>query len=220
MRPTHLAAVPLAGLVLVALPISALEGQGVQRPAGFTVVVDPGARDTVAHTPMPPGWHMTTGPGALLFDPQFTASGRYTVDADIFLFPGTSQSGYGIFVGGQGLDGRSPRYLAFLVRRDGHAALEYTSDGRTTALISWAATTAVKPHDGKGEPVLNALSLSIGRDSITISANGQRIGSAPATGLELSGTFGFRVGPDVNLHASKLDLLRHLAPVPPAKRKD
>ncbi len=212
-RTTTRAAI-LASL-LAGAPVRA---QGVQRPAGFTVIVDAGVRDTVAHTTMPPGWHMTTGPGALLFDPSFRASGRYTVDAEIFLFPGTSQSGYGIFAGGQGLDGRAPRYLALLLRRDGQAALEYTRDGTTTALLAWKPTPAVKLLSGNEEPVLNVLSLSIGSDSIVAAVNGQRIGAAPVGNLELGGSFGFRVGPDVNLHASKLDLLQHLAPVPPARK--
>lgn len=208
----------IGALLAVLFSGTQLHAQGAQRPAGFTVIIDGGARDTVIHTAMPPGWHMTTGPGALLFEPSFRASGRYTVDADIFLFPGTSQSGYGLFVGGQGLDSRTPRYLAFVIRRDGQAALEYTSDGRTRPLLAWAAAPAVTLMSGKDEPVLNALSLSIAPDSVVASVNGKRVGAIAVSGLDLEGTFGFRAGPDVNLHASTLDLRQHLAPVPAKKR--
>lgn len=214
-RPvTTLASVLLAA----AVPFTTVGAQGVQRPAGFTVIVDPGSRDTVAHTAMPPGWHMTTGPGALLFDPSFRASGRYTIDAEIFLFPGKSESGYGIFVGGQNLDGTSPRYLTFVIRRDGQAALQYTSGADIRSLLPWASAAAIRLESGKEEPVLNALSLAVGPDSIVASVNGQRVGAVSAATLDLQGTFGFRVGPDVNLHASKLDIRQHLAPAPTAKK--
>lgn len=211
-------------LVLAALALSVgfatnAQGQEIARPAGWRVVVDAGAKDTVSHVPMPPGWHMTTGPGALFFDPAYHANGRYTVEADIFLFPGKSQAGYGVFVGGQSLDGASPSYLAFVIRRDGQAALEYVTKGKTSALIPWSAAASVKPHTGVDDAVLNSIALTVDRDSIIVEANGTRVGSVGRGALNLDGTFGFRAGPDVNLHASRLDVRTRLAPIPPPKNK-
>jgi hypothetical protein len=213
------ASLALAALALSAGSATTARGQGIARPAGWRVVVDAGAKDTVSHVPMPPGWHMTTGPGALFFDPAYHAAGRFTVEADIFLFPGKSQAGYGVFVGGQSLDGTSPSYLAFVIRRDGQAALEHVTNGKTTALIPWSVSASVKPHAGGDEPVLNAIALTVDRDSIIFEANGKRVGSVGRGALDLDGTFGFRAGPDVNLHASRLDLKTRLAPVPPPKKK-
>lgn len=213
------ASLALVALVLAAGSVTTAQGQGIARPAGWRVVVDVGAKDTVSHVPMPPGWHMTTGPGALFFDPAYHAAGRYTVEADIFLFPGKSQSGYGIFVGGQSLDGASPSYLTFVIRRDGQAALEQVTKGSTTALIPWSAAASVKPHLGGDDAVLNSIALTVDRDSIIVEANSKRVGSVGRGTLDLDGTFGFRAGPDVNLHASRLDVRTRLAPVPPPKKK-
>lgn len=220
MRPLH------AALVAASLSASALSplvagAQGaLPRPAGWRLLVDGAARDTVHYVQMPPGWHITTGPGTLLFDPDYKAAGRFAVEAEIFLFPGTSESGYGIFVGGSGLAGTSASYLAYVARRDGHVRLErVTADGRQ-ALVDWTRAESIKPSQGMEEPVRNVLRLSVERDSIVLEANGSRVTAIPLADLSVNGVFGFRVGPDVNLHASRLDHLRRLAPVPPAKKHD
>lgn len=45
---------------------------------------------------MPPGWHITTGPGAVLYDPARVADGPFTLEAELFLFPGGNQDGFGV----------------------------------------------------------------------------------------------------------------------------
>lgn len=221
-RSLSLAAPAIAALLIAAGSATALSAQAarnVARPSGWRVVMDRQSSDTVAHEAMPPGWHMTTGPGALLFDPAYHAVGRYSVEAELFLFPGTSQSGYGLFTGGHSLDGSAASYLAFLVRRDGQAALEYVAGDNRTALIPWKTSPAVKAHPGGEETVLNALTLTVDRDSILVEANGQRVGAVARGAWDLDGTFGFRAGPDVNLHASRLDLRTRFAPVPEPRKK-
>lgn len=203
-----------AALCLGSAPLLA---QALPRPEGWRVRVDGTARDTVHYVRMPPGWHMTTGPGALLYDPAYRASGRYAIEAEIFLFPGTSQSGYGIFVGGEQLEDGEPRYLALLIRRDGQVALERVQGASSTLLSPWAAAPAVRPHPGGDEVVQNVIRLSVERDSLVVEANAARVLAVPRDDWSLDGTFGFRVGADVNLHASRLDHVRRLAPVPPRK---
>ncbi len=211
---------PSLVLAAVAFLAPQLEAQSLPRPAGWRILTDGSSRDSVHYVQMPPGWHMTTGPGALLFDPAYQAAGRYAVEAEIFLFPGTSQEGYGIFVGGASLDGPSPNYLAFVVRRDGAASLQRVVGGTATALLPWRPAPAVKPHAGGDEPARNVLRLSVERDSLIMEANGQRVASIARADLPVDGVFGFRAGADVNLHASRLDHLQRLAPVPPSKKSD
>ena len=58
---------------------------------------------------MPPGWHVTMGPGGLVYHPAYRASGRFVVESELFLFPDSSDEGVGLFVGGQSLgDQESP----------------------------------------------------------------------------------------------------------------
>lgn len=207
-------------LLLAALALAApqLEAQSLPRPAGWRVLTDGASRDTVHYVQMPPGWRMTTGPGAVLFDPSYQAVGRFAVEAEIFLFPNSSESEYGIFVGGSALDGPAPSYIAFVVRRDGQAALRRTVAGQGTALMSWRAAPTVKSLAGADEPARNVLRLSVERDSIIMEANGGRVASIARADLPVDGVFGFRAGAGVNLHASRLDHLRRLAPVPAPKQ--
>ena len=188
-----------------------------QAPATLRVLTDTPAPDSaVSHVTMPPGWHVTTGPAALLFDPANAAQGRFALEAEIFLFPGTSQEGYGVFVGGSLSDGTAGAFVAFLVRRDGSALVEQRSGGRTTAIVAPFSTTAVKPHPGEGT-ARNVLRVSVEPDSIRFDANGARVTAIGRGDLPLDGLFGFRVGRDLNLHISQLDVTRRLAPAAPKR---
>ena len=74
-------------------------------------------------------------------------------------------------------------------------------------------SAAVKPHPGEGT-AHNILRVLVQGDSVVFSANGQRITALDRRDLPLDGAFGFRVGKDVNLHVSNLDLVTRLAPFP------
>jgi hypothetical protein len=50
--------------------------------------------------------------------------------------------------------------------------------------------------------------------NITMTVNGAKVLAVPRAGVETDGRFGFRVGKDVNLHISTLNVTRRLAPVP------
>ena len=84
-------------------------------PAGWKWVTDADARIVSTLDPpegawlfgtMAPGWHITTRPGAILFEPNYSSRGRFVVESESFLFPGTSNAGFGVFVGGRDLEDR------------------------------------------------------------------------------------------------------------------
>jgi hypothetical protein len=168
---------------------------------------------------MPPGWHVTTGPGALLYPAAaHTLRDNFRLEAEIFLFPGTTQNEYGIFVGGTGLDGSAPAYAAFVVRRDGQAAILRRTPTGFTPVVDWMTSDAVVPHPGgTSGTAKNVLGIDAGPTEITFTANGKPIAKIARTAVPVEGVFGFRVGADVNLHVSTLDVTHRLAP--PAIRK-
>jgi hypothetical protein len=179
------------------------------RPAALS---DGGSDSTWHFVAMPPGWHITMGPGGVLYDPAYTASGRYVLEAETFFFPEKSDQGFGLFVGGRGRPDRSGtlEYVAFLIRHDGRAAV--TRAGPTPAmLVDWTPGDSVKPQD-PSDAVRNVLRVAVERDSVLFTVNGGRIAAVPRTGAEFDGLFGFRVGPGVNLHVSSLDFTQRMAP--------
>jgi hypothetical protein len=187
----------------------------LRRPDSWRIRTDRPVPDSAVYlVGMPPGWHVTTGPGTVLYDPAHQARGRFAVEAEIFLFPGESLEGYGIFLGGSGLDSTDPSWTAFLMTRDGSATIERRGRGGTTVIFPPTPSPAVKPHPGASGTAHNILRVAVEGDSVVVSANGQRVTAIPRGDLPLEGTFGFRVGKDVNLHASNLDLITRLAPLP------
>lgn len=160
---------------------------------------------------MPPGWHVTTGPGAILYDPEHAARGRFDVEAEMFLFPEASDAGYGIFIGGDGLDTEDRTYLSFVIRRDGSAAVLQVRGSESVTLVPWSRNEAVLPHGGTGT-VRNTLTIEVGATEIVFSANGTAIARLPREAAPVDGAFGFRIGAGINLHMTSLDVTQRLAP--------
>lgn len=215
----------LRSLVLVSVVCGAATAPlAAQQPAAastWRAVVDPSrpagqaAADTgVEFAPMPPGWHVTTGPGVIVFDARKRAEGRFVVEAEMFLFPGASQEGYGVFVGGADLEGGRPGYTAFVVRRDGSAAVVQRRAGADTLLLPWTRHEAVVAHPGQGT-TKNVLRIVADAATVTFLANDRELVTLPRSPLRLEGVIGLRVGAGVNVHASRFDLTYRLAPPRP-----
>jgi hypothetical protein len=178
------------------------------------------APDTWHFVAMPPGWHVTMGPGGLLYPRGRTVAGNFVLQAEIFLFPGDNQNEYGLFLGGVDPEGVSPQYLAFVARRDGRAAVLRRAGPSFTPVVDWKANDAVLAHPGGSATAKNVLRVDVGAAEVVFTANGKDIATLPRAGLAVDGVFGFRVGKDLNLHITTLDVTERLAPVPVKKATD
>jgi len=159
---------------------------------------------------MPPGWHITTGPRALLFDPAFRGEERFTVESRLILFPDPSDEGYGLFIGGRHLETDSRSFTAFLVRRDGMAAVVRVIGAATEYIVPWKESKGVVPHGGSGT-VSNVLRVSAGPSDVVFQVNGDTVAVLDRSALAVDGEFGFRIGARLNMHVMNLDYTRHLA---------
>jgi hypothetical protein len=169
-----------------------------------------------AFVQMPPGWHVTTGPGVLLYPAaDGDIGGNFSLEAEVFLFRGESADEYGVFLGGQDIEtSASPDYSAFVLRRDGQAAVLRRRAGQTTPLAAWQRHEAVVPGKPGDEPVKNVIKIEVDPVAATLWVNGVKVAAVPRADLRADGRVGFRVGKDMNLHISSLNLTRRLAPVP------
>jgi hypothetical protein len=167
---------------------------------------------------MPPGWHVTTGPGVLLYPAvNGDADGNYSIEAEIFLFPGDSLEEYGVFLGATDVESGDPSYTAFVLRRDGRAEILARQRTKTAAIAGPVAAAAVAPAAGAKEPVKNVIRVDVTAASVTMNVNGAQVATAPRPQVAVAGRFGFRVGKDMNLHIATLNLTRRLAPAPVKK---
>ncbi len=164
--------------------------------------------DTLAFVQMTPGFHVTTGPGVILWHPDSSATGNFTLTSSISLFPtnGRDREGYGVFVGGQALTGATQRYTYFLIRNDGRFLVKQRVGDKTTTLKDWTYLTAIKllspkkPKDSKQ----NDLTIVAGAETVTFSVNGVTAVTLPRAQVAPDGVFGLRVNHSVNLHVSKV----------------
>ena len=168
---------------------------------------------------MPPGWHVTTGPGVLLYPTTNSEiDGNFTLEAEIFLFPGEAADEYGVFLGGQDIDSSAaPDYSAFVLRRDGHAAALRRRGGQTTPMAAWQRHEAIVAGTTGGDPVKNVLKVDVDPANVTLSVNAAKVLAVPRADVRIDGRVGFRVGKDMNLHITTLNVTRKLAPVPVKK---
>jgi len=162
---------------------------------------------------MPPGWHITTGPGALLYDPAMRASDRYALESEVFLFPRGSNQGYGVFLGGRNLGEATAGYLAVLLRRDGQFAIEGRQHGVASTQVPWTPAPAIRRVTGDST-ARNVIRISVERDSLFVEVNATRVAGLARGELPVEGQFGFRAGEDLSIHVSRLDFTRRLAPAP------
>jgi len=161
---------------------------------------------------MPPGWHVTMGPGGLLYHPGYRASGRFIVESELFLFPDSSDEGVGLFVGGQSLgDQESPVYTSLLLRKDGSASVVRRTGGALTPIADWAAVDGVRPHGGK-DAEKHSVRVEADSATLTFLVDGMKVAAVPRANASPDGHFGFRIGRGVNIHVVRLDFTQQLAP--------
>jgi hypothetical protein len=190
--------------------------QDAAAPLASGATMEPGSWVFVR---MPPGWHVTTGPGVLLYPTaNGDVAGNFSIEADIFLFPGESQEEYGLFLGGQEIDSSSaPEYAAFVLRRDGHAAVLRRAGAQTTPVASWQRHESIVAHTGGKDSIKNTIRVDVDQLNATMFVNGVKVVSVAREGLKADGRIGFRIGKDVNLHIATMNVTRRLAPAPAPK---
>jgi hypothetical protein len=179
-------------------------------PVGIVDTLNPPSGAFLFGT-MAPGWHITTRPGVTLFEPTVTVRGRFVIESESFLFPGTSSDGFGVFAGGTNLESPSPSYTAFLIRRDGSAAVERREAGKATLVQPWTRHAAILPHPGGTADVRNVIRVEAEAATIVVLVNGTNVFDVPRAAAPVDGIVGLRIGADTDLHVTNLDVTRRLA---------
>ena len=164
-----------------------------------------GGADTISFVQMTPGFHLTTGPAAILYHPDSSARGNYTLESQIFIFPtkGRDREGYGIFFGGQDLDGAAQRYTYFLLRNDGKFIVKQRNGDKTSTLVDWTELPAIKKATEK-DASPNQFRVVVGASNVTFSVNGVEAASVPRSQLTVDGVFGLRFNHAVNAHVTSV----------------
>jgi hypothetical protein len=206
-------------LAMLSFPLVAQEtpydadqpARGGTVPAGWTVRADRGDPSEAKVQTMGKGLHVTTGPAIILYRTSHDGSGPFhTLATFTQTKPSKHPEGYGLFVGGKGLDGAAQQYVYFLVRQDGSYLIK-RRDGEKTSDVSkgWVQSAAVKKPDAKGSAT-NLLEVDNKRDASRIAflVNGQEVYATDAKGMALDGVVGIRQNHNLDVHIEGFDVHR------------
>lgn len=190
--------IPLAMLVLLlAVPAAA------QKPAGWMLRIDRSANaadpddvPNVSFTTAENGFQINTGPAAVAWHPDNTATGSYTLKGTFTLLaPSDHVNYYGLVFAGRDLEGPTQNYLYFLVAQNGTFLVKHRAgDEATHDVQGRTAHAAVVQPDASGKSV-NALEVRVGADQIEFVVNGTVVHTAAKSGMTANtdGIWGVRI---------------------------
>ncbi len=183
----------------------------LDRPDPDVMIGADGESADIFFVNMTPGWHITTGPAAIFYHPELMAEGSYTLEAIIHLFdPGDRREGYGVFMGGQDLDGDEMMYDYFLLRNSGEFLLKRRSGSETPIIQDWTANDAINTFGADTESsVENHLRVDVHEETVTFSVNGTEVASASRDQVMVDGVAGLRINHALNVHVSELKVTPH-----------
>lgn len=154
------------------------------------------------------GYHLTGGPHAVLWNSEHKAGGDYTVKARITKTPRSTSSheeSYGIFIGGDDLNGSKPNYLYCVVFGTGNVMVRHRDGGDTHTLLGKTANPSVAKMGERGATDEIAMWVKGGR--VGCSVNGTEVFSAaapdmigPGKFVSTDGVFGIRASHNLDLH--------------------
>lgn len=186
-------------------PDKAVAGGGTL-PAGWSARADRNAGlENVKVAPMGDGLHVTLGPAVILWRAQDNATKDFHTLATFTQTKApTHPEGYGLFFGGEDLDGADQEYTYFLVRGDGTYLIK-RRDGAETSNVSsgWTASPAVQKADSAGKAT-NKLEIDNKSNpaKVRFLVNGQEVYAADAKDMDRLGIVGLRVNHNLDVHVA------------------
>lgn len=179
-------------------------------PAGWSARPDgQGEVKNIKFAVMEPGYHLTLGPATILYREKDRANGPFHTLARFNQMKNpTHPEGYGLFFGGQALNGNGQKYTYFLVRGDGTYLIKQRNGEKTSEITKgWTAHPAVKKADAQGKAT-NLLEIDAKQNSakVDFKVNGQTVHTADAKSLDTKGIVGLRVNHNLDVHIEGFDV--------------
>lgn len=155
------------------------------------------------------GWEITTGPAHILYSPLHTATGSYTVSTTIEQLERPRHAeAFGLFVGGESLDGPNQSYLYFLVRGSGEMFVQHRAGTELHRLIAWHRSQWVPVADSAGRATYR-LAIQVRPDSIRFRVNDVVAAALPNTAdVQTDGIAGLRINHNLRVRATPITITR------------
>lgn len=163
----------------------------------------------VRYAELPGGkWEVVTGPHHIVYQRSDSASGNYTatVTLEQLESPAHPES-FGVFIGGQQLDGEGQRYGYFMVRGTGDYLVKVRDGDGTSNVIGWTASPAVPRADAAGKASYQ-LTVQVAQDSVRFTVNGTPVAAVPRSALPTDGIAGVRIGHNLHVTTTRVAIQR------------
>jgi hypothetical protein len=151
---------------------------------------------------MGPGFHVTSGPAAIYFNPSNQAKGNYVAKASLTQTKVPDhREAYGIFVGGDDLKGAGQNYLYLVVAHTGEFTIKHRGGANVHTVVDWKKSDAVKTPDASGRST-NEVAIEANASEVRFLVNGTEVHKAARSGMlaKLDGVAGLRVNHNLDVH--------------------
>ncbi len=209
--------------VVLALAVGSCSGPGGRHeptdggpsghlPPGYAIRIDRENRDPANFIVRASdrGLQLETGPAGIIYRPdqvanseRYTVRGRFTeIDA-----PVGHREGFGLFIGGQDLEGPNQRYTYFLVRADGRYLVKHRNGASAGELSDgWEVSEAVRVPTSRGDDVTNELAIVLDGGRLRFSCNGELVTDIPIGEASTQGVVGVRVNHNLEVRVQDLSI--------------
>jgi hypothetical protein len=138
----------------------------------------PDATATLTFAPTGKGFHVTGGPGAILWDPARTVKGVYSVRATFTLMKPTDKvTHYGLAFAGTDIEGPAPTYVYFTIAHDGTYQIRHRAGSQVNEIDKSLHFTIRKP-DPSGRST-NTLEVQVAPTAVSYLVNGAVVSATP-----------------------------------------
>jgi hypothetical protein len=182
-------------------------------PPGYAIRLDRLDRDEAEFvaTSDQNGLQVQTGPAAIVYRPDQVVDGSYAVHARFteIEVPTGHLEGYGLFIGGQDLQGDRQRYTYFLVRGDGRYIVKQRHGADAPEISDgWQSSKAVRVATVRNGDMTNELAIAVDRGELRFSCNGEPVAEMPVGDLSTQGVVGVRVNHNLHVRIQDFHLER------------
>jgi hypothetical protein len=181
--------------LLVALIAALAVSVAAQTPAGWKVRIDgspaasaSGASANLKISPTEKGFHVSGGPGAVIWDPAHSVKPIYRVRATFTtLKPSDKPTYYGLFIGGTDMEGATPSYVYFAIAQDGTFLVRHR-EGDKIDEIDKSLHYAIRKPDASGKSV-NTLDVQVAPTAVSYVVNGAVATATPTRSAVAGNSF-------------------------------
>ena len=152
------------------------------------------------------GYHVTSGPAAIYWNPKTTVSGPFTASTTMTQTKAPMHAeAYGIFFMGKDLDSPKQNYAYFIVRGDGKYMVNHRAGAEVHKIVPWTDSPAVNKEDASGKAT-NKLTVDASKaDSVRLLVNDKQVAALPMNHLgKTDGLVGLRVNHNLDVHIGGL----------------